>query len=72
VAVRWVMLFLFLLVTKVLIDGIFMNSVLGYFGKRKLLLVFLPLELIYFMYVSILGMASQVISYTWKGRNIQP
>jgi cellulose synthase/poly-beta-1,6-N-acetylglucosamine synthase-like glycosyltransferase len=72
VSARWITLFALLLTVKCLVDLIFMNEVLGYFGKRKLLLVFLPLELIYFMYVSIVGVASQVTPYTWKGRNIHP
>lgn len=69
---RWIILFLLLLGTKVLIDGIFLLNVLKHFGKRKLLLVFLPLELIYFIYVSMIGAAGQVTPYTWKGRNIKP
>jgi hypothetical protein len=69
---HWIMLFLLLLVVKVTIDLLFMNKVLKYFGKRKGLLLVLPLELIYFMYVSVVAIAGQIIPYTWKGRNIQP
>ena len=69
---RWIGLFLILLGTKALIDGLFLFGVLKHFGKRELLLVFLPLELIYFMYVSIIGLAGQVTPYTWKGRHIKP
>lgn len=69
---RWILLFVMLLVTKSVIDGLFMDKVLNYYGKRKLLIFVLPLELIYFMYVSVVGMAGQIFPYTWKGRNIQP
>jgi hypothetical protein len=72
VSARWITLFILLMVVKGMVDLLFMNKVLKYYGKRKLLLVFLPLELIYFMYVSVVGIASQLIPYTWKGRNIQP
>lgn len=72
VAARWITLFVILLVFKSSIDLLFMDRVLKYYGKRKGLLLVLPLELIYFMYVSIVGIAGQLIPYTWKGRNIQP
>jgi cellulose synthase/poly-beta-1,6-N-acetylglucosamine synthase-like glycosyltransferase len=72
VSATWIPLFVMLLVVKTTIDGWFMNEVLKYYGKRKLLFLVLPLELIYFMYVSISGIAGQLIPYTWKGRNIQP
>ena len=72
VSARWITLFVMLLVAKSMIDLLFMDRVLKYFGKRKGLLLVLPLEPIYFMYVSIVGIAGQLIPYTWKGRNIQP
>ncbi len=72
ISARWIILFGLLMLVKSLIDGIFMDKVLKYYGNRKLLLLLLPLELIYFMYVSVVGIASQIIPYTWKGRNIQP
>lgn len=71
-SVRWIMLFMILWVVKGMIDLVFMNKVLTYFGHRKSLLLVWPLELVYFMYVSIVGIAGQIIPYTWKGRNIQP
>ena len=72
VSARWITLFVILLVFKSSIDLLFMDRVLKYYGKRKGLLLVLPLELIYFMYVSVVGIAGQIFPYTWKGRNIQP
>ncbi len=72
ISVQWIPLFVVLLVVKGTIDLWFMDKVLKYYGKRKLLFLVLPLELIYFMYVSIVGIAGQLFPYTWKGRNIQP
>ena len=72
VSARWITLFMILLVFKSSIDILFMDRVLKYYGKRKGLLLVLPLELIYFMYVSVVGIAGQIFPYTWKGRNIQP
>jgi len=69
---RWIMLFMMLWMVKGTIDLLFMNKVLAHFGHRKGLLLVLPLELVYFMYVSVVGIAGQIIPYTWKGRNIQP
>jgi glycosyltransferase involved in cell wall biosynthesis len=72
VSARWITLFVILLAFKSSIDLLFMDRVLKYYGKRKGLLLVLPLELIYFTYVSIVGIAGQLFPYTWKGRNIQP
>jgi biofilm PGA synthesis N-glycosyltransferase PgaC len=72
ISARYIILFGLLMVVKSMIDGLFMDKVLKYYGKRKLLLLLVPLELIYFMYVSVVGIASQTIPYNWKGRNIQP
>ncbi len=68
----WIVAFLLLMIVKGMVDLSFMDKVLKYYGKRKLLLLFLPLELIYFVYVSVVGLASQLTPYSWKGRNIQP
>ncbi len=72
VSFSWIMPFGLLFLVKCIIDLVFLERVLKHFGKRRLLRVFLPLELIYFMYVSFVGIASQFIPYTWKERNIQP
>jgi hypothetical protein len=72
ISASWIPLFVLLLAVKGTIDLWFMDSVLKYYGKRKLLLLVLPLELVYFMYVSIIGIAGQIFPYNWKGRNIQP
>lgn len=72
VATRWILPFGILLGLKSMVDLLFMDKVLRYFGKRQGLLLVLPMELVYFMYVSVVGIAGQVFPYTWKGRNIQP
>ena len=72
VAPRLITLFFVLLLAKSAVDALFLNPVLDHYGRRKWLLFILPLELVYFMYVSIVGMAGQFLPYTWKGRNIQP
>jgi len=72
VAAGWIKLFGAGLLVKGLTDLIFADRVLKHYSKRKLLFVFLPLELVYFVYVSIVGLASQLIPYTWKERNIHP
>jgi hypothetical protein len=65
-------LFLVLLLAKSAVDALFLNPVLNHYGRRKWWLLILPLELVYFMYVSMVGIAGQFFPYTWKGRKIQP
>jgi hypothetical protein len=72
VSARGIIPFVILFVFKSSIDLLFMDRVLKYYDKRRGLLLVLPLELIYFMYVSVVGITGQIFPYTWKGRNIQP
>jgi hypothetical protein len=72
VSFAWVIPFTSIFIMKIMIDLVFLDRVLKHYGKRKLLSVFIPLEVVYFMYVSLVGIASQFVPYTWKERNIQP
>ncbi len=65
---QYLWLFPVLLGTKALADLAILYPVLSYFGYRKLLWLFLPLEIIYFMYVSVTGVAGLIIPFSWKGR----
>ncbi len=62
------LLFLTCFSVKSLTDLVLLFSILGHYRDRKLLALFLPLEIIYFVYVSITGLAGQVMPYTWKHR----
>jgi len=58
--------------TKCIIDFIFLWMITGYYKRRNLLILFLPLQIIYFIYVSIIGFAGIIIPFKWKGRKTNP
>ena len=64
-------IFITLFAIKSITDLLFMSAVLRYYRLRKLLWLLLPLEIIYFAYVSVTGLAGQILPYTWKGRRIR-
>jgi len=55
---------------KIIVDFLFLAPVLKHFKKDRLLWYFLPMEMVYFMYVSLTGLFGQFVSFTWKGRRI--
>jgi len=57
---------------KFIIDLVFLFIVTGYYQNRYLLIIFLPLEIIYFIYISIIGLAGNLVSFGWKGRKAKP
>lgn len=64
----FIVLFLF----KSLSDFIFLYTITTYYKNRYLLKVFLPLEFIYFFYITVIGIAGNLISFRWKGRKGRP
>ena len=64
----FIVLFLF----KSLTDFIFLYTITTYYKNRYLLKVFLPLELIYFLYITVIGIAGNLLSFRWKGRKGNP
>ncbi|MFC2112071.1 glycosyltransferase [Bacteroidota bacterium] len=64
------LLFGSLFVGKALIDLIILQPVLRHYKKTKLLWFFIPLGIIYFMYVSLIGLFGQFFSFSWKGRRV--
>lgn len=65
-------LFGLLFLVKSLTDLAFLVPVLGYYGYARLLWLFMPLELFYFLYVSLTGLMGFILPYTWKGRKVRP
>jgi len=55
---------------KSLSDLYLLLPVLRHYRKTPLLWYFVPLELIYFIYVSFIGLLGQFLSISWKGRKI--
>ncbi len=64
------LLFGILLAGKAAADILLLLPVLKHYGKIRLLWFFLPLEIVYFMYVSLTGIAGPFLPLLWKGRNI--
>ena len=64
--------FIFLFMLKCTIDLVFLFIVTGYYRNRYLLIIFFPLEIIYFIYISIIGFAGNIVSFRWKGRKGKP
>ncbi len=60
--------FLFLFVNKVIIDFVLVVPVLMFYKKQKLIKYIIPLQVLYFIYVSLVGIAGNIFSYSWKGR----
>lgn len=63
-------LFLALFSVKMITDLPVLISITGFCRRRGLLLYFLPLQIIYIVYVSLIGIAGNIVRSTWKGRKI--
>jgi glycosyltransferase involved in cell wall biosynthesis len=53
---------------KALIDFPLLNGYAQLTGKGRLMMYLIPLELIYPLYIGIIGTASLFVKYSWKGR----
>jgi glycosyltransferase involved in cell wall biosynthesis len=60
--------FLFLLLTKWLIDFILLFLVASFFKRKKAMFYFIPVQLLYPIYVFIIWIASVSLKFEWKGR----
>ncbi len=65
-----IILFAITWIIKSLTDLILLLPVLRHYRKSRLIRYFIPLEFIYFIYVSFIGLLSQFLSISWKGRKI--
>jgi len=64
--------FLLLFIVKGIADFIFLYKMTSFYNMRHLLKVFMPLEFIYFFYVTVIGITGNLFSFNWKGRKINP
>ncbi len=62
---------LILLGIKCIIDFLLLFLASSFFGKRSLLIYFLPEQLIYMFYVVFIGLLSTTKSFSWKGRELK-
>jgi len=56
---------------KTLIDYIFINKILAFFNKKKLIKYLVLFQVIYPFYISIIGISGNIIGYKWKEREIR-
>jgi hypothetical protein len=60
--------FLFVFLMKILIDLPVLVSFTGFAQRKNLLWFYIPLQILYVIYVSLIGIAGNILSYRWKGR----
>ena len=62
----------FLIITfgsKILIDFLFLHLATSYFRRGYLMRTFILAELLYIVYVSVIGVLGNLAKYNWKGRS---
>lgn len=60
--------YIFLLISKWLIDFILLFLVAAFFNRKKSMLYFIPVQLFYPFYILVVGFASMFLKFEWKGR----
>lgn len=59
------------LTIKAFVDFIYLFRVSDFFEQRHLLWSFIPAQLFYYLYIPVIGIYSNFVSYKWKGRVIR-
>ncbi len=60
--------FLILLLLKSIPDFIFLLVTSNFFNSKKLLILFAPLQILYFIYIVFIGFIGNFAKFKWKGR----
>ncbi len=63
--------FIFLFLVKLFIDFIFLFNITKFFNKEKLMRLFIPLQLLYFFYISFVALTGNISKFEWKGRTLK-
>lgn len=66
---KYKMEYLILLLCKWLIDFILLFLVSSFFNRRKSLLYFIPIQVLYPIYIVVVGIASKKMKFEWKERS---
>ena len=61
---------IFLLCAKTIIDGMFFYTTLPFFNKQRLLLLSIPFQILYFIYITLIPIFALIQPLNWKGRRI--
>lgn len=67
----FLLLWLPLLLTKVVVELIFLFPVARFFGKTRSLWWFIPMQPLHILYTVVAGSFSQFRTYAWKGRKVK-
>jgi len=59
------------LLLKLIVDLIFLYPVCAYFNQKSLLWLFLPVQIAHVAYVVMMGIASNIGGFQWKGRRLK-
>ncbi len=62
---------LILIGIKCLIDFLLLFLSASFFGKKRFLIYFLPEQILYVLYVVVIGLLGSIGNYEWKGRQIK-
>lgn len=63
-------IFALILSVKFITDMLLLHSFLSFFRKQKLFAWFVPMQIIYFVYVCFIGTFGYFVKVKWKGRNV--
>lgn len=61
--------FFFLLIEKILVEIVLLQSVLRFFGQARLLIVYPFLQPLHILYIILAGFLSRISRFEWKARN---
>jgi len=65
---KYMILCLILLLAKWMIDLILLILTSSFFGRKRYLIYFIPVQIIYPIYIVLVAILSKMIKYKWKGR----
>jgi len=64
-------LFVFQVAVKLIMDFVFLSQVTRFFDRRRLLWLYLPIQVIHIFYIIVVGFAGNFFKTTWKGRAVK-
>jgi cellulose synthase/poly-beta-1,6-N-acetylglucosamine synthase-like glycosyltransferase len=68
---RWLMIFILLVLVKAVSEFSFVHRVAGFFGQQRLMRFFLVLQPLHIIYIFLTGLLGKFAGYTWKDRKLR-
>ena len=69
--IRYLKYFLVSISVKLLVDIVFLWPVAKFFRQRHMLSLVLVVQFVHFIYMAVVGVLSNILPYTWKGRKLK-